>query len=125
MAQVVVRKLDDGLVHLIDQKAKEKKLSREKFLRNYLNLIDDSSMVKQEVTKMENMLERLEKGVAINHERLKSLDKNCDRLLHLLIFALNVPPENMGGVTDENKSEKSLEEIIGKKIEEQRRIKIE
>lgn len=93
--EVRVRYLDERLVQLIDEKANLRGLSRNEFLKVYLGMLHDSSVLKHEENKLEDLLILIYEGVEFNYRRLQSLEEGFEKLFYLILFATDVQPNEV------------------------------
>lgn len=78
---VTVRKLKREHVMLIDERAKEKGMSRQKYLKNYLEKLGTSTVLNYEKQKLENQMQEVNHNLALLNQRLEIMDKHIELIL--------------------------------------------
>src|SRR5699024_221153 len=88
--EIKVRNLDIQTVKTIDKLAKNKGVSRNKFLKDLLISVAINPQVKDEKDKVEMTLTKVADALEFTHERLKSLEHNFENILLLIAFTSGI-----------------------------------
>lgn len=89
---VLVRDLDKYLVKKIDRIAKEKRMSRNDYLKITINNIGMLDKLKNERDRLSLALDKANEAVTLNHKRMESLEQGYEKLFNIIASAASRNP---------------------------------
>ncbi len=93
--EVRIRNVDKSLIKYIDELANKKGMSRQEFLKIYLERVGSSSALRDEQRRIDDNLTDIKKVVLMIHRRTKDMDDKMENLLSFISSETRIPIDNV------------------------------
>lgn len=87
---ILLRNVDAKVISIVDEKAKEKGISRNQLLKEYINLYVTNEGYKSKTDSIDYTISKLSNAFEFNQKRMESIEHNLENILLLISISAGI-----------------------------------